>query len=113
MALIRSGDKLLLSHRRLFEGDQPRYFAGTVNEFDDGLVQITGYTFVREAQRGGCLRKEDSRTKLASLSSGTMIVYLLPKETVIEELHFEHGENQRVILTDGHSCHMDMSERVG
>ena len=112
MALIRSGDKLLLAHRRLFEADQSRYFAGVVDEYEDDIARITGHTFVRESVRGAFLRKEDARTKLISLSAGTLIVYLLPAQTQLDALRLEERGKHRLVLTDGVALEMDMTDRV-
>lgn len=113
MALIRSGDKLLFSHRRLFENDQARYFVGVVDEFEQDIAVVTGRTFVWDAMHGRFLRKPDKRTKLLSLSSGTLICYRLPEATRIDELRIEDRDEHRLVLTDGDSFGMDMSDRMG
>ncbi len=113
ISLLRSGDKLLFSHRRLFEADQARYFVGVVDEFENDVVAVTGYTFVWDAMHGRFLQKKDQRTKLLTLSSGTLICYRIPTETNMAELRIEDRGEQPLVLTDGASFEMDMSDRMG
>jgi len=109
--LVQGGAKLLLAHRRLFPEDQPRFFIGTVEAYADGMARVSGYSWVREQLRGDIMRKRDQRTKLVSLASGTLLVYVLPDDVDIESLAIEHGSDQDYVLTDGKGFQMDLSER--
>ena len=68
MSLLAPGDKVLLVHRRLFEGDGGRYFLGTADAYDSGVVKVTGVTCVRGDI--GFVKKVQVRTKIMSLGSG-------------------------------------------
>ncbi|MCP4002804.1 MAG: hypothetical protein GY725_01285 [bacterium] len=109
--LIQSGAKVFIAHRRLYADDQPRFFIGTIEEYGDGLAKISGYSWVREQVHGDILRKKDQRTKIVSLASGTLIVYVLPDEVEVENLSIEHGPDRDYALTDGKGFQMDLSER--
>lgn len=109
--IVEKGDKLLVTHRRLFAEDQPRFFVGVVEEYEDGLAAVTGHSFVREPVRGDLVRKPDQRTKLVSIASGNVLVYLLPSATALEELRAEHGPDGSVVLTDGAGLCMDLTDR--
>ena len=76
MMLLQPDDKLLVVHRRLFERDGSRFFVGRVDGYESGIVRLTGFTFVRDPIGGAVSRKSDPRTKLFSLSSGTLLVYV-------------------------------------
>ena len=78
--LLESGNKILVAHRRLFEGDPTRFFVGEVLAYDAGIVKARGYSFVRDITSSKLLRKADPRTKLLSVSSGSFLVYQLPDE---------------------------------
>ena len=105
--MLEQGEKLLIVHRRLFEKDSGRFFVGDVQAYEDGIVKVKGYTFVRDMWTGAVNKKSDIRTKVVSLVSGTFIVYLLP-ETVHLDLVKISGE----VLTDDRGFTMDVSESV-
>ena len=107
--LLKSGDKVLIVHRRLFENDRGRYFVGTIEEYEGGVASVTGYTFVREEMGGEILRKGDRRTKIVPISSGTFLVYRLPAEFAVDETKIQPQEN-RLMLLDGHGFEMNLSE---
>ena len=107
--LLAPGNKILISHRRLFDKDEPRYFVGEVVAYDTHLVKVTGYSFVRDLGSGRVIRKEDRRTKLVSLTSGTFLVYQLPDEVRLENTTFESCEGD-LTLTDGSELQMNMAE---
>jgi hypothetical protein len=109
--MLNAGDKLLVAHRRLFERDETRYFAGTVEAYDAGVVKLVGWTYLKDFGSGAILRKEDLRTKLYSLASGTIIVYQLPAETDIESLEFR-GDAAHLLLIDDDGLRMNIAERV-
>jgi hypothetical protein len=76
--LLKEGDKILVAHRRLFEKDEVRFFVGRVEVCESGIVKATGHSYLRDALRGQLVEKADERTKILSLSSGTLVVYQLP-----------------------------------
>ena len=78
--LLNEGDKILVAHRRLFARDEARFFLGRVDAYEAGVVKVTGHSYVRDMFAGKMLEKAELRTKLLSLSSGTLMVYLLPKK---------------------------------
>ncbi len=109
--ILQSGNKLLIVHRRLFEADRTRYFLGTVNAYEDGVASVSGYTFVHDHVDGDYLRKDDERTKIMPIRSGSLIVYLLSSDFAIDEARICTREN-RLILSDGRGCEMNLSEHA-
>lgn len=110
--MLEPGDKVLVAHRRLFPEDQARFFTAEVARCDGALAELRGYAWVREPFTGQLVRKQDLRTKIVSLSSGTLFVYKLPREINIEALKSEPGNDARVFLTDGGQFRMDLTERL-
>ena len=108
--ILAQGSKVLVCHRRLFEDDQPRLFAGVTDAYENGLAKVEGFTWVRD-QTHGYVRKDDRRTKIIALASGSVIVYELPREVDIESLFVEECGHQRLLLKDGRKFCMDVSER--
>lgn len=107
--LLEPGERLLVVHRRLFEGDDNRFFLGEVEAFDAGAVRVTGYSFVRDAVHGAVCRKHELRTKILSLTSGTLLVYVLPRSLNLEQTEL-HWKDADIRLTDGENFTMNLSE---
>ena len=109
--ILISGAKILVCHRRLFNEDHPRFFVGTVVACEEGLVKASGFSWTRDPGQG-FVRKSDERTKVISLTSGSLIVYELPSEILIEDLTIEQPSGHTVVLTDGAKFRMDLAERM-
>lgn len=107
--MLESGDKVLVAHRRLFEKDEPRYFVGQVLAYAEGVVKIRGHSFVRDVLKGSFVRKDDPRTKIVSIASGTFMLYQLPKDADLEAAKFE-AHDAELVLTDGQTLKMNMAE---
>jgi hypothetical protein len=111
MAILENGDKVLIVHRRLYPSDMPRFFAGTVETFADGLALVAGYTWEREQFAGKFRRKDDMRKKIVPIASGTVLAYLLPRQTEVDRLVIETLGRDTVWLTDRGAFRMDLTER--
>ncbi len=109
--LIERGAKVLVAHRRLYAEDQPRWFAGVVDDYADGIARVTGFSWQRDPTRG-IQRRTDRRTKLVAIASGSLIVYQLPSETDIEGMEIRQDQAHGIWLTDGRKLKMDLSERA-
>ena len=107
--LLRSGNKLLVTHRRLFERDAPRYFVGEVLAYEDGIVKLRGFSFVRDVSLSQLVRKEDPRTKLVPLASGSFIAYVLPDDVDVSEVYIEWSHSN-LLLRQGDRTLMNLAE---
>ena len=107
--ILESGSKALIVHRRLYDGDSARYFVASVDAYEQGVARVTGHTWIMDQLSGTFIRKPDSRTKIVSLSSGTLIVYQLPVSADLPHLKLEYFSGH-VRLTDGRDFKMDLSE---
>jgi hypothetical protein len=109
--ILETGTKVLVSHRRLFEGDHARYFVGIVEGYEQGIARICGHTWTRDAYQGQYRRKDDERTKIVSIASGTVMLYALPSRVDLASVRIgcESGD---VFLSDALGWRMDISEGV-
>ena len=107
--ILEPGAKLLVAHRRLFDQDHTRFFTGVVEGYEQGIVRVYGHTWLRDGYLGTFERKSDERTKIISIASGTMIVYLLPSSTDMESLALD-SDSTSIILRDDRGFAMDVSE---
>jgi len=110
--ILQPGSKVLIVHRRLFREDQPRYFVGQIEEYENGIVSVTGFTWIRDPFKGTLLKKQDLRTKIVSLSSGTFLVYRLATDVDLTQLTIESDGCSNVCLTDGRELSIDLTENV-
>jgi hypothetical protein len=60
---------------------------------------------------GQTVEKADERTKILSLSSGTLIVYQLPASLALDSVRFI-AEDSRLSLTDGKGFMMNLAEHA-
>ncbi len=109
--ILNQGDRVLVIHRRLFENDHSRFFIGTVDDYEGGIARVTGFTFARDIVDGSFCRKSEPRTKLFSLSSGTLLAYYISSDFVMENAQLE-TRNQGLWLKDGAGFEMDVSEWI-
>lgn len=110
--IIGPGDKLLITHRRLYETDQPRFFVGVVDAYESGVVRLSGYSWAREPLRGELRRKDDLRTKIIGIASPALICYQLPRAVELTRLELKHGaQTHQIVLTDNAGFCMDLTDR--
>jgi len=109
--MLKNNDKLLVCYRRLFSNDENRFFLGTVDEYDNGLVKLTGHSFLRDGMTGQMTEKSSPTTKIMSLSSGSLIVYLLPDNVNMDTLHFVQ-QKMKLCLMDDQGFSLDLTEKA-
>ena len=107
--LLNSGEKIFVAHRRLFEKDGVRFFIGSVDGYETGIVRATGHSYVRDNISGAMLEKAEERTKLFSVSSGTLLFYVLPGNVELNDLKFVDNDG-RISLHDGKGFSMNLSD---
>ena len=110
--ILKQGDIIFIARRRLFVEDRPHFFVGQVDQFSDGIIQTTGFAWIKEHLTGSIIMLSDKRTKIVAVASSSLQIYLLPRELVIEELKIKPGHHQTTILTDNKGYTMDISDRV-
>lgn len=109
--MLETGDTVLVSHRRLFDGDEPRFFVGQTIACEGPLFKAEGYTFVRDLSNGHIVKKEEKRTKILSLSAPGQIVYQLPDEIDMESIDVV-SRNADAVLVAGPRQIMNLSEHT-
>jgi hypothetical protein len=110
--VLRTGDKVLIAHRRLFADDQPRFFVGIVESYEQGVARVKGYSWSIDKVRGNMIMKEDSRTKIIAIASGTLIVYQLPEEIDLAKIEIQHDHSNATTLRAGGDFEMDLTDRL-
>ncbi|MEZ6063314.1 MAG: hypothetical protein R3C19_23450 [Planctomycetaceae bacterium] len=109
--ILQEGNILLVSHRRMFQQDESRFFLGRVVACEGSLVKLQGFSFARDLATGHVMRKDEERTKVLCLSSPGFIVYQLPDDVSPDEAQFRSGHGE-AILVDGDRRLMNLSERT-
>lgn len=107
--ILDKGTKVLLAHRRLFPGDHGRFFVGTVEAYDGGVARVDGHTWMRDVYDGTFQKKEDSRVKIVSIASGTVIVYQIPSTVDLNSFRIEL-DHSRAVARDDRGWEMDLNE---
>ena len=109
-AVLSPGEMVHSRTRPRFVDDVRRSFIGVVKAYEDGVARVEGKTWVFNAREGIYGSKRDTRVRLIPVASGEFIVNVLPRTTQIEKLRYERTKDGRMLLTDGGSLNMDVSE---
>ena len=109
--ILEPGDAVLVSHRRMFDHDESRYFLGRTIACEGQLLKVQGFTFVRDLASGHVIKKDEKRIKILSLASPGFIVYQLPREINIDNAGIHSGDGD-AMLVDGSHRLMNLSERT-
>ena len=108
--ILNPGEKVHIIHRRRFEKDIRRHFIGHVDDYEHGVARVSGYVFViDDLSQHLFVRRPDKRIKLVPLTSGEIIVNVIPSSVDIETVHYEL-KDRTLIVTDGSPWTMDVKE---
>ena len=108
--LLSPGEKIHVIHRRQFEKDARRHFVGEVESYEGGLSRASGYVFVvDDLNKHMFVKRPDRRIKLIPISSGAVIVNVIPESTDLEGVHYELKDSA-LHVTDGKSWRIDVKE---
>lgn len=106
--ILNEGDKLLVAYRRLYREDGPRYLIGVVQGFGDGLAMVRGRLYSRDMSSGKVI-VQDVRTEIIPVSSGTLVINLLPADTKIDAVRM-YRDGVRLLITDDAQFQMDLTD---
>jgi hypothetical protein len=108
--ILSAGDKIHVIHRKLFDGSPRRHFAGIVDACDGGLARVTGYLFSLDKKSNQFVRHDPlPRTHIVPLTSGILIINLLPGHVSLDKLTYQHASGKRIQMSDGSDWHLDLS----
>ena len=109
-AILNPGEKIHVIHRRHFEKDARRHFVGEVESYEHGIARASGYVFVvDDLNKHMFVKRPDRRTKLIPISSGEVIVNVIPESVDVERVHYEL-QDRALHVTDGKSWRIDVKE---
>lgn len=109
--ILNANDNILISHRRMFQHDEARYFLGQVVICEGDLMKVAGFSFVRDQCTGLIVKKNEPRLKVLSIASLGYIIYQLPDDVMIEKVTFQSG-NGDAVLMQGTREIMNLSEHT-
>lgn len=105
--MLKSGDKIHVVHRQLFEKDARRHFIGVVDACEGSLVRAAGFLYAADRKSNKFKPHQPVRTRIISLDSG-VIVNVLPDNVRIDQIKYEYPTTGEVTVTDG-TWSMDLS----
>lgn len=109
--ILECGNIVLVSNRRMFDGDEMRFFLGRTIACEGSLLKAEGFTFVRDLSNGLVTRKDERRIKVLSLDSPGHFVYQLPDDVDVDHVKIASG-NGDAYLVDGCRRLLNLSERT-
>ena len=109
-AILSSGEKIHVMHRRRFEKDVRRHFVGEVEGYELGVARASGYVFViDDLSKHLFVKRPDRRTKFVPINSGDVIVNVIPGTVDLERVTYEL-KDRSLLVTDGTAWSMDVKE---
>ena len=108
--VLTPGSKVHIITRRLFERDLRRHFVGSVEEVTEVLARVTGRAFVYDETETEFVRRDDTRTRIFSLSDSGLIVTVLPSDTNVEQVVYRIDAQGRRMVTDDAAMSLNVTE---
>jgi hypothetical protein len=108
--VLSVGEKLHIIHRQSFDGDTRRHFVGTVEACDGNLAKVEGYLFAVDKKSNMFLKHDPKmRTRIIALTSGMLIINVLPPTVDIEKITYKHSSLDHIVVSDSCDWHLDLS----
>lgn len=108
--LLSPGEKIHVIHRRRFEKDVRRHFVGEIEAYEQGVARASGYIFViDDLSKHLFVKRPDRRIKLIPVTSGDVIVNVIPADVDVERVTYELN-GRSLVVTDGNAWTMDVKE---
>lgn len=108
--VIKSGEKVHIIARKLWENDHRRHFIATVKELNGTVARLEGYAFVFNPFKDEFVRRPELRTRIIDLASSHFVVNVVPAATKLEKVHYTYSDERRLIVTDGGAFLLDINE---
>lgn len=107
--ILKVGEKIHLIERRYFENDPRRHFVGEIIEAEGNIVRAKGYTWVFNIVKNEFIRRPEPRERIFILGE-RMVINIIGKETNLDEIKYIDTEETGLIVTDGKSFSLEISE---
>ena len=108
-SILKSGEKVHVIHRQLYDGDSRRHFVGTVDACEGTLARVVGYLFSIETRRNQFVKREGERTRVIPLDTGVVIVNVLPPHVDVDKVTYTYKSPSEFVVSDGSGWHLDLS----
>jgi hypothetical protein len=107
--ILRSGEKIHVIHRRLYDKDQHRHFIGSVEAYEGGIARVVGHVYTVDTVKFQYIRRAEVRTRIISIVSGDLLVNIIPPSVELDKITYRQ-EKKGVRVTDGSDWFLDLSE---
>jgi hypothetical protein len=111
--VLKPGEKIHVITRRLFEGDIRRHFAGEVVAANESIARVKGYAYVFYPGPNEYVRRPELRERIIALADAGNVINVMPESVNLEELVYRPSEQNRLVVTDNRSFHLDINEFSG
>lgn len=108
MAAIHPNDRLLIIDRKLFRDDVTNLFVGVVEEYEEEVVRLRGYSYHISPYEIGTEKRAGERVRVVSLSCGD-IIYVLPRELNVTHVEVRRSPKS-LVLSDNQTVTMDLTD---
>lgn len=111
--LLKPGEKIHVITRRLFDGDLRRHFVGQVVAASENTARVQGFVFVFYPGSNEYVRRPEVRERILALNDAGNIINVIPENINLGDLVYRASEQNRLVVTDNKSFHLDINEFSG
>jgi hypothetical protein len=108
--MLSIGEKIFVIARRRFENDIRRHFIGEVQNVSETAVRVCGYAFVFDNMLSEFVKGEDLLTRIYPMIDAGLVISVLPREVILEEVRYSMNEKKQRIITDDKTFEISVSE---
>lgn len=94
----------------MFEDDLRRHFIGEIQEISETAVRVQGYLFVYDSANNQYQKRELLRTRLITLTDANLVINILPRDVILEDVKYRLDENNHLVVTDEKLFSIDINE---
>jgi hypothetical protein len=108
--MLSKGEKVFIITRRLFDRDIRRHFVGEIQDVSGAVSRVQGYVFVYDEGTNDFIRRDKLRTCLFPLIDARILITVLPRETMLADVHYTSDKQHRRVITDEKTFSLNVNE---
>ena len=108
--IVDQGEKVHVIIRRLFEEDLRRHFVGEVQDVENDIMRVEGYTFIFDLSTNQYLKRKEKRIRVIAMGDALNIINILPSASDIEKVEYVQSPDRRLVVTDHSTFSLSINE---
>lgn len=111
--LIRTGEKVHVMYRSLYDGASRQHFLGEVVAAEGAVCRVEGYLFMYEPKTSLYQKRPEQRLTILDLGDSGFSVSILPSDINLANVVYHYEEGVGLVATDGEGFSLNINEFGG